>query len=95
MNDKLKAEFISGISKDEPLFKRLSNSWYVEVVREGETLNVLLETLTPKEQLDWWDSVASDKKDDYELIQALALVYALDKLKAHQEFLTVEGYVRV
>ena len=95
MNDKLKAEFISGISKDEPLFKRLSNSWYVEVVREGETLNVLLETLTPQELLHWWNSVTSGKKDDYELIKALALLYALDKLKAHQEFLEIEKYVMV
>lgn len=70
------------------VFTRLSNSMYIPVIRNGETVNVLFENLTALELYDLWES-------DESVVNLAKLMYVIDKLQATQEFLELEGYSQV
>lgn len=76
------------------MMSRLAQNWTIKIDRNGEMVNELLENLTVAEMMYVWGNEFKDDENEDSLKFAM-LWYALDKLKAHQEFLEVEGYVRV
>jgi len=88
-------EYLKPIGLEENLMSRLSNSWYVTVDRDSKETKVSIENLSVEELKEWWDgNIAKDEKDE-DLVKFIAISYALDRVRAYQQFLEVEGYVHV
>jgi len=92
MGDK---EYLKPLGLEENLMGRLASNWTVTVDRNGNDVPILLENLTVSELQDWWNIGISENEQDEQAAKLCALVYALDKLKAHMQFLTTEGYIQV
>ncbi len=90
MNEELKP-----LGMELNLMERLANTWYISVLRNDTKVDVLLEDLTLEELTTLWNRGFSDDKKNEDAMRMILLWYAIDKLKAHQQFLTTEGYVRV
>lgn len=76
------------------MMERLGQIWAVKVNRNNVDVEILLENLTVEELMYVWGNEFKNNENEDSLKFAM-LWYALDKLKAHQQFLETEGYVRV